>query len=77
MSTANITPATPPLSRPKRHMDHENVRQVDDVFNSMGIKQLEQFIAPTTLERDMAQWLESGALSMSLPAVQFRVPLGA
>ena len=29
------------------------------------------------LERDMAQWLEHGALSMSLPAERFRVPLGA
>ena len=28
-------------------------------------------------ERDMAQWLERGALSMSLPAVRFRIPLGA
>ena len=27
--------------------------------------------------RDMAQWLERGALPMSLPAVQFRIPLGA
>ena len=25
----------------------------------------------------MAQWLERGALPMSLPAVQFRIPLGA
>ena len=25
----------------------------------------------------MAQWLERGALSMSLPAVRFRIPLGA
>ena len=24
----------------------------------------------------MAQWLEHGALSMSLPAVRFRIPLG-
>ena len=29
------------------------------------------------LERDVAQWLERGALSMSLPAVRFRIPLGA
>ena len=28
-------------------------------------------------ERDVAQWLERGALSMSLPAVRFRIPLGA
>ena len=28
------------------------------------------------LERDMAHWLESGALSMSLSAVRFRTPLG-
>ena len=28
------------------------------------------------LERDMTQWLERGALSMSLPAVRFRIPLG-
>ena len=28
-------------------------------------------------ERDMAQWLERGALPMSLPAVRFRIPLGA
>ena len=28
-------------------------------------------------ERDMAQWLEPGALPMSLPAVRFRIPLGA
>ena len=25
----------------------------------------------------MAQWLQRGALSMSLPAVRFRIPLGA
>ena len=30
-----------------------------------------------TCERGMAQWLERGALPMSLPAVRFRVPLGA
>ena len=29
------------------------------------------------LERDMAQWLERRALSMSLPAVRSRIPLGA
>ena len=29
------------------------------------------------LERDMAQWLERSALPMSLPAVRFRIPLGA
>ena len=29
------------------------------------------------IERDMAQWLECGALPMSLPAVRFRIPLGA
>ena len=28
-------------------------------------------------ERDMAQWLERGALPMSLPAVRFQIPLGA
>ena len=28
-------------------------------------------------ERDIAQWLERGALLMSLPAVRFRIPLGA
>ena len=27
-------------------------------------------------ERDMAQWLERGALSMSLPAMRFRITLG-
>ena len=27
--------------------------------------------------RDMAQWLERGALPMPLPAVRFRIPLGA
>ena len=31
----------------------------------------------SALERDMAQWLERGALPMSLPAVRFRIPLGA
>ena len=30
-----------------------------------------------TLERDVAQWLEREALPMSLPAVRFRIPLGA
>ena len=30
-----------------------------------------------TLERDVAQWLECGALPMSLPAVRFRNQLGA
>ena len=29
------------------------------------------------IERDMAQWLERGALPMLLPAVRFRIPLGA
>ena len=29
------------------------------------------------LERDVAQWLERGALPMSLPAARFRMPLGA
>ena len=29
------------------------------------------------LERDVAQCLEDGALSMSLPVVRFRIPLGA
>ena len=29
------------------------------------------------IERDVAQWLERGALPMSLPAVRFRIPLGA
>ena len=29
------------------------------------------------LERDIAQWLERGALSMSLPAEPFQLPLGA
>ena len=29
------------------------------------------------LERDVAQWLERGALPMSLPAVRFQIPLGA
>ena len=28
-------------------------------------------------KRDMAQWLERGALPMSLSAVRFRIPLGA
>ena len=28
-------------------------------------------------ERDMAQWLECGALSMTLPAVRFLILLGA
>ena len=29
------------------------------------------------LEKDMAQWLEDGALSISLPAVRFQIPLCA
>ena len=29
------------------------------------------------LSQASAQWLERGALSMSLPAVRFRIPLGA
>ena len=29
------------------------------------------------IERGMTQWLKYGALPMSLPAVQFRTPLGA
>ena len=29
------------------------------------------------IERGMAQWLERGALPISLPNVRFRVPLGA
>ena len=29
-----------------------------------------------SLERDVAQWLERGALPMSLPTVRFRIPLG-
>ena len=28
-------------------------------------------------ERDVAQWLERGALPVSLPAMRFRIPLGA
>ena len=28
-------------------------------------------------DRDMAQWLERGALPMSMAAVRFRIPLGA
>ena len=32
---------------------------------------------PKPIERDMAQWLERGALQMSLPAVRSRIPLGA
>ena len=32
---------------------------------------------PLYIERDMAQWLEHGALPMSLLAVRFRIPLGA
>ena len=34
-------------------------------------------ISSLVIERDVAQWLECGALSMSLPAVRFRIPLGA
>ena len=29
------------------------------------------------MKRDVAQWLERRALPMSLPAVRFRIPLGA
>ena len=29
------------------------------------------------VEKDMAQWLDRGALPMSLPAVRFRIPFGA
>ena len=39
-----------------------------------------QHILPFTnicLERDVTQWLERGALPMSLPAVRFGIPLGA
>ena len=36
----------------------------------------DQLFNPFT-ERDMAQWLERGALPMSLPAVRFLIPLGA
>ena len=32
---------------------------------------------PAQVERDVAQWLERGALPMSLPAVRFRIPLDA
>ena len=32
---------------------------------------------PPDSERGVAQWLERGALPMSLPAVRFRIPLGA
>ena len=31
----------------------------------------------TDIERDVVQWLERGALPMSLPVVRFRIPLGA
>ena len=34
-------------------------------------------ISPSFRERDIAQWLERGALPMSLPVVRFRIPLGA
>ena len=32
---------------------------------------------PLTLERDTTQWLERAALSMSLPAMRFRISFGA
>ena len=32
---------------------------------------------PLFLERDTTQWLERAVLSMSLPAVRFRISLGA
>ena len=35
------------------------------------------FLLSVVLERDMAQWIERGALPMSLPAVRFRIPLSA
>ena len=34
-------------------------------------------IARCLLKRDVVQWLERGAFPMSLPAVRFRIPLGA
>ena len=37
----------------------------------------ESILIADFLERDMAQWLERVALPMSLPAVRFRIPLGA
>ena len=35
-----------------------------------------EILAYASLERDMAQWLERDAVPMTLPAVQFRIPLG-
>ena len=34
-----------------------------------------EILAYASLERDMAQWLERGAVPMTLPAVQFQIPL--
>ena len=50
-----------------------DLRRQCSVFNKYAVKSC----PPSKLERDMAQWLERGALPMSLPAVRFRIPLGA
>ena len=44
---------------------------------SKGSKHRNVLLIVLLIERDMAQWLERGALPMSLPAVRFRIPLGA
>ena len=50
----------------------------------MVVKRLNEYVsdpyiavAELFIERDMAQWLERGALPMSLPAVRFRILLGS
>ena len=44
---------------------------------ALTIKASGKLCSPPIRERDVAQWLERGALPMSLPAVRFRIPLGA
>ena len=48
-----------------------------DIYDPSSLKMFLCFSSIISIERDMALWLERGALSMSLPAVRFRIPLGA
>ena len=43
----------------------------------MIVQMLQNKLMYSFIDRDMVQWLERGALTMLLPAVWFRIRLGA
>ena len=56
--------------------NQEVINQEDsDIFQILLHHAHQLGIEVMLTERDMAQWLEPGALSMSLPAMRFRIPL--